>query len=325
MIRFLTAVTVALALLAPVSVSADVVDRIIATVNDDVITLSDFYVAVPIFVQLNQVPPSAYATRDGRRALANRVLQELVNRELLDQQANQHELQVENDAVDNYIGLISRQMGATVDELQAQLASVGVDFTDFHEFIRYELTKLRVINVMVSVSVSDAEVDAVFLERYPEGAVTVHYDLSQILLVPPRDASEADLEALGQQAADLRQQLLDGADFAALATEYSQGPSRARGGHMGVFQPGQLPEEFEARAYNLLPGELGEPFRTRFGWHIVRLNDRFEESTVDVDEIREEIYRELQQREQAEEVDRYMAQLHADNIVVVNFNPAELY
>jgi parvulin-like peptidyl-prolyl isomerase len=324
-IRRLAALTLLVGLALPAPASPEVVDRIIATVNDRIVTLSDFYVAVPIFVQLNQVPPQVYATPDGRRALATRVLQELVNRDLLDQQAREHHLEVERNAVDNYIGLISRQMGVSVDELEAELRAIGIDFRDFHDYIRYELTKLRVINVMVQVSVSDAEVDAVFMERYPDGASTTSYDLSQILLVPERDATEEQIEALYRLAEDLRQRLLQGEDFATLAGEYSQGPARSRGGHMGVFQRGQLPQEFEAVAYNLLPGELSEVFRTRFGLHLVRLNERLEESSAAVDELREGIFRELQQRKQAEEVDRFMAQLHADNIVIINFNPAELY
>jgi parvulin-like peptidyl-prolyl isomerase len=315
----------AAALAPPAPASAEVVDRIIATVNNQIVTLSDFYVAVPIFVQLNQVPPQVYSSRDGRRMLATRVLQELVNRLLLTQEADRHSLDVERSAVDNYIALISRQMGATVDELEAELRGIGIDFRDFHEYIRYELTKLRVINVMVQVSVSDAEIDALFLERYPEGAVSTAYDVSQILLVPDRDASPEALAEVQRFAEELRQRLLRGEDFEALASEHSQGPARARGGHMGVFQRGQLPEEFESVAYNLLPGEISEVFRTRFGFHIVRLNDRVEESVAAVDDIREEIYRDLQQRKQQHEVERFMAQLHSDNIVIINFNPAELY
>lgn len=314
-----------LMLATPSLASAEIVDRIIATVNGQVVTLSDFYTAVPIFIQLNQVPASIYATGEGRRALAERVLQELVNRELLHQQAEQHELEVETDAVDNYIGLISRQMGATVDELEGRLGAEGIEFTDFHQFIRFELTKLRVINVMVSVSVSDAEVDAAFTERYPDGAVRQVYDVSQILLVPGRDTSDERLDQIRQAAEDLRNQVVGGADFEALASEHSQGPSRRRGGHMGNFERGQLPAEFEAVAYNLLPGEVSDVFQTRFGFHIVRLNDRWEESTVELDEIREEIYRELQQDKQSREVERYLAQLHEDSIIVIQYNPVELY
>ena len=306
---------------------AEIVDRIIATVNDEVITLSDFYTAVPIFLQLNQVRPAALASPDGQRMIAARVMQELVNRTLLDQEANKHELQVERAAVEGFVERMARQSGTTMEELRTQLRTAGITYEDFYEYLRLELTKLRVVNVMVSagISVSDDEIDAEFVERYPDGAAEIHYDVSQILLTYPHGATEDDRAEVRAHAEDIRRQLVEGAEFEALAEEHSQDPSRRRGGHMGSYTRGQLPQAFEAQALNLLNGQLSEVFETRLGLHIVRLNNLWEESTIDVDAIREEIYRELQQEKTNRELERFMAQLHEDSVVQVLFDPTSLF
>ena len=316
-----------LVLLSAGRTRAEVVDRIIATVNDEVITLSDFYTAIPIFLQLNQVRPAALASPDGRRMIAARVMQELVNRTLLDQEANKHELQVEREAVEGFVERMARQSGTTTEELRSQLRVAGIRYEDFYEYLRLELTKLRVVNVMVSagISVSDDEIEAEFLERYPDGAVEVHYDVSQILLTFPHAATEEARAEVLAMAEDIRGQLTSGAEFEALAEEHSQDPSRRRGGNMGSYTRGQLPQAFEAQALNLLPGQISEVFETRLGLHIVRLNEQWEESTIDVDEIREQIYRELQQDKTNRELERFMAQLHEDSVVQVLFDPTTLF
>ena len=325
--RFQGLLVVSVILLSAVSVRAEVVDRIIATVNDDVITLSDFYTAVPIFLQLNQVRPAALASQEGRRMIAARVMQELVNRALLDQEASQHELQVEREAVQGFVERMARQSGTTIDELRDQLRLAEIRYEDFYEYIRLELTKLRVINVMVSagISVSDDEVDTEFLERYPDGAAEIHYDISQILLTYPHGASEEERAEVRAAADDLRRQLVGGAEFETLAEEHSQDPSRRRGGHMGSYTRGQLPQAFEAHALNLLTGQISEVFETRLGIHIVKLNELWEESTIDVDEIRDQIYRELQQDKTNRELERFMAQLHEDSLVQILFDPTTLF
>jgi len=306
---------------------AEIVDRIIATVNDDVITLSDFYTTAAIFVQLNQVQPAALASVDGRRFVAARVMQELINRTLLGQQADQHQLSVERASVDGFIERMARQSGGTVEQLREQLRSQDIRYEDFYDYIRMELTKLRVVNVMVTsgISVSDAEVDSAFSERYPEGAVEMRYDVSQILIAVGRNATPEETEGLRQEAEALRQEIVDGGDFEALAEARSDDASRREGGHLGDYARGELPRDFEDHALRLLPGELSEVFQTRFGFHIVRLNDRREVPTIDVDTVREELYREIQDEKTNRELERFMAELHEDSIVQVLFDPTALF
>lgn len=90
----------------------------------------------------------------------------------------------------------------------------------------------------------------------------------------PKIASPADEEDLRTFIADLAAVARDGEDFAELAKTYSQGPSGPNGGDLGWFGRGQMVEEFENAAFALRVGEVSEPVKTQFGYHIIKLDDR---------------------------------------------------
>ncbi|MCA9562649.1 MAG: peptidylprolyl isomerase [Myxococcales bacterium] len=313
----------ALAIQAPRTARAEVVDRVIAVVNGEIITLSDFYTAVPIFLLLNGVPAGAVLTQENQHQIADQVTQTLIAQLLLDQYAEERSLSVsESDARSH----LERQYRRSWDEIETQIEATGINIDDFVEFVRLEITKVQLMRFVTSgLVVSDAEVDAELNSRYPDGIVVVHYDVSQILLSPSRDATPEEVEAMREQAEDLRRQLDDGADFEALAEEYSEDPSRRRGGHLGEYTQGQLPDEFEDIALNLTPGEISDVEQTRFGFHIVRLNNKWEESSVDLEEVRTEIYNELAQEKAERELQRFLAQLHEDAMLQVLFDPASMF
>lgn len=98
---------------------------------------------------------------------------------------------------------------------------------------------------------------------------------SHILLNVPPGASPADTLAAWRKLLDIRARALAGEDFAALAREHSEDPSAAQnGGDLGYFTALQMVYEFENAAWQTPPGQVSMPFRTRFGYHIVKVNDR---------------------------------------------------
>ena len=96
-------------------------------------------------------------------------------------------------------------------------------------------------------------------------------------------------------AQSLRQQLVDGADFPALAAEHSLAPEAGDGGLLPPFAQGELPEVFD-RAFRLRPRELSEVIESPYGFHIFRLESRFAQHEPEFREVRDEIALELQQQ-----------------------------
>ena len=95
-----------------------------------------------------------------------------------------------------------------------------------------------------------------------------------ILIELPEDASEAQVQSAEQQIAEIQQKLDDGADFAELAQQYSDGPSGSDGGDLGWFGRGQMVAPFEEAAFALEEGQISDPVRTQFGIHLIKLEGK---------------------------------------------------
>lgn len=117
---------------------------------------------------------------------------------------------------------------------------------------------------------------------------------SHILLELEEDASEADAQKVLDAANALVERLKQGEDFAALAKKESADPgSAAQGGDLGEIKPGQMVAPFEAAVYAQAQGEIGEPVKTRFGYHIIRVDEVREERTQSLADVRDSILAEL--------------------------------
>ena len=116
-----------------------------------------------------------------------------------------------------------------------------------------------------------------------------------------------DAQARAKLAA-LRQQILDGADFAELARENSDDPVAAQGGDLGWSNPGDYVPEFEQVLKELQPGEISQPFKTQFGWHIVQLLERREQDMTETVR-RNRAARTIQQRKFEEQLPIWMQKL----------------
>ena len=110
-----------------------------------------------------------------------------------------------------------------------------------------------------------------------------------ILLKVSPDASESENKETKERALSLLKRLKNGEDFAALAKKYSQGPTASRGGDLGYFTRGKMVKPFEKLAFSLKKGEIGGPVKTRFGWHIIRVDDIKEATVKTFSEVRNQI------------------------------------
>jgi peptidyl-prolyl cis-trans isomerase C len=131
-------------------------------------------------------------------------------------------------------------------------------------------------------AVDEDKVQALYAENYIDAEPSVEWNASHILV-------ETEEEAVA-----LIEELNDGADFAALAREYSTGPSGAEGGALDWFGPGMMVEPFEAAVKDMEVGEVAGPLQTQFGWHVVKLNDTREAPVPELEAVRGEIIEALE-------------------------------
>ena len=262
-----------LAALPAAARDALLVDRVVAVVNKDVITLTELAqrterAAAELRRQRIAAPE--------RAVLERQVLQRLVLDKAQLQLAQSTGMRVDELQLDRAVQRIAQNNGLTLAEFRRALERDGVDFEGFRAELRQQilLSRLREREVDDRVQVSETEIDA-YLEEYQASlANAVEYDVAQILVRVPEQARPEQVEQARARAARVREQARAGADFARLAASDSDAGDALQGGALGWRAPGRLPELFAEALRDMQPGAVSELLRSPAGFHVVKLLGR---------------------------------------------------
>ncbi|MFT3757447.1 peptidylprolyl isomerase [Thauera sp.] len=248
------------------------VDRIVAVVNDEVIT------ALQLRARIDQV--TRQLQRQGvelppREVLEQQLLERLIIERAQLQLAKETSLRVDDATLGRAIERIASNNQLSIDQLRQTLEQDGVAWQRFRDEIRTEilLTRLREREVESRVVVTDAEIDN-FLASNPDAFSGEEFEIAHILLRVPEQASPEQIEALRQRAEGVMARLRSGEDFARVAAEVSDAPDGLSGGSLGWRPLNRLPALFADVAREMRPGETSPILRSASGLHIVRLVDR---------------------------------------------------
>lgn len=142
----------------------------------------------------------------------------------------------------------------------------------------------QVLDRVIGEALTEEAIQAAYNARFEGAEPTTEYNASHILV-------ETE-----EEAADIRQQLVDGADFAELAREKSTGPSGPNGGNLGWFSAGMMVAPFEEAVLALDVGQISAPVETQFGWHVITLNETRLQDAPEIDAVREELQAGIQRQ-----------------------------
>ncbi len=249
------------------------VDRIVAIVNDEVITQNDLGERVGLVTRQLQ--------RQGGQIPANDVLtQQILERMITDllqvQLAKETGIKVDDATLDKTIDRIAQENNLSRTDFRVALERDGIKFPKFREDIRNEilLARLREREVENNIVVTDAEVDTELAREAREKTGDSEFRLSHVLvLVPPQATSEA-IEQRRRRAMQALGELRMGANFAQIAATYSDAPDALQGGSLGWRPAARLPSLFTEALEKLAPGEVSDIIRSPNGFHIVKLLEK---------------------------------------------------
>ncbi len=144
-----------------------------------------------------------------------------------------------------------------------------------------------------NVTVSQADILDYYDEHTAEFNVPKTVQARHILIKTGQEASADEIEKARLRAANVVQLARGGADFAKLAMQYSEGPSSANGGDLGLFKREEMVKPFSDTAFSMSVGDISEPVRTRFGWHVIKVEQVQAASTKTPDQVSEQIRKRL--------------------------------
>ncbi len=162
------------------------------------------------------------------------------------------------------------------------------------------------------VKVTDKEVTDYYNAHKDEFTTPEQVKARHILVKVPADSDKKVWEQAKEKASKIRQELLKGADFGKLAKQYSGDPgTKDQGGDLGYFAKGRMIPEFEKAAFSLEVGQISQPVKTVFGYHIIQIEDKKPAKVRSFDQVQNQIRHKLTMEKQGEVLEKIMAQLKA--------------
>lgn len=239
----------------------------------------------------------------------------LINRTLLLQESKSAGVDVKDSLVTKALNEFRTAFEGEMAYARA-LADMGFSEEGLKNQIRDGLAVKALIDDKVTrhISLSDRQVRAFYddnpsLFRRPEQVRASH-----ILIKFPENADQAKKDEALAAIQALKARIEDGEDFAVLAMENSDCPSKAKGGDLGFFGREQMVKPFSDAAFALQPGRMSDVVETRFGYHLIRVTERQEEQTLPFNDVKEAIASRLRQEQEGKKIDAYIEKLkeHAD-------------
>ena len=242
--------------------------RIVALVNDDVITAIDLGVRTEMIIASSGAPD----TPEARQHLRPQVLRALIDDRLRQQAADKEGISVPQDRIDQRMGELAQNNSMSLDQFRDALRRDKIEPGWLEDQIRTEIAWGMLVNrkFRPSIIVTDADVDAAE-RRLREDAGKTEYRLAEIFLSVD-DPNET--ETVRESADRLIEQLKKGSDFAEMARQFSQSATASKGGVLGWISPGDLPPELGTAVQGLQPNTIAGPIRSEGGFHILKLLDQ---------------------------------------------------
>jgi parvulin-like peptidyl-prolyl isomerase len=270
-----------------VPVGAEVVDKIIAVVNDEIITLAEFNTAFDPYLKNIE---DNYKGKD-KEALINQskeaFLKRLVDNLLIEQEAKKagKSIVIKDEEVMDVVRDMIAKRKSNMEEFKKNLAREGTSLESLKKDIRSQMVRMRLLRweIKSKVMVSDEEIG----EYYTEGKEAVR--LKQIFLAIPAKADKKTKAKIKEEAEQLRKRVLAGEPFELLAVKYSQGPGAAQGGDIGFIEKGTIIVAVDSVAFNLPMEQVSEVIESSIGFHIIKVVDKKGAGLKPIATVREEI------------------------------------
>ncbi len=261
---------------------AEIVDRVVAAIDGDPVTLYD------LEVWARQRGPA--------EELSAQVLEAYVTERLLTKEAEAQGVEVREQDVDRYIADVRRAQGLDDTGFAGALREQGMTVEGYREAVRGEILKSELINreIRSRVSVSPEQMRRHYEAHADDYGLAERVQLRMILVPMPSDATAAEQARVEAFVRMLHAELDGGADFGEMARRYSSGPGAQEGGDLGWFERGQMVKQLEDVAFRLPKGAVSAPVRNSAGFSILKIEARDghvpQPYEAVAEQIREELY-----------------------------------
>lgn len=307
----LAAAALVLSVLAPITARAEVIERVVATVNEEAIFLSDLRRRATPFLEQVMSQPTPEARMAALRQLYSELLDRLIDEELFQQAARRMQVRVTTSDVQRAVENVMRQNGLTEQEFWEAVEAQGYTEAQYRSDLRRQLLRLKVLNQRVRgrVNITEADVRRVYDQRVRQANRRLRFRTSQVFFPVPEGASATEVARIRDAAAAVASELT--------ADNFAQAMETYGGGELGWLRQGDLAPEMEEVLMTLEPGQVSPPVRSSNGFHIFLLHER-ERGGANIppfDDIKEQLYQDMLGRAMERQEAAFLEELRRDAIV----------
>lgn len=309
--------------LAAASAHAVMVDRIVAVVNNDIITESELETAFALFQKRIE---ASYKGPDKEKVIAEgrlHILSRMIDGKLIEQRAAKQGVTVRDEDVMATIKDLLDKKNIQMDDFLKTLEREGSTFDAYRREIRDQMTRMRLLRreIRIGLLVTDEEIGDYYVKHRTDYEGKEAFRIKQILLLAPENQDRARRTKRLADAESIRKRLKDGESFDLLAAQFSQGPAAAAGGDIGFVEAGTMLPEVDHAAGKLKIDEISEVIASPVGFHIIKVLDKRGGGNKSIDAIREEIKMKLEDEKMEKKYEQWIGDLRKQSRIEIR-NPA---
>lgn len=281
----------------------------VATVNDIPITEEDVSLEVKR-IQFQAKAMQKPIDESMMLAMREKVIESLINRELLYQQSKKEGFTTDEAEIDDSMDQIKQglESGQSIESLLLDMG-ITMDVMRTHVGQANTIQKLLEVTVYPQSMVSEKE-SRLFFENNPQYfKKPEEVKASHILIQVSPEATDEEKLAARERIEAVQKKIAAGDDFADLARQYSDGPSKVNGGNLGYFDRTKMVKPFSDAAFELEPGQVSDIVETRFGYHLIKVYDKKPKTVYVFEDIKVRLGQLLQQQKIQKETIRYLEEL----------------
>ncbi len=299
---------------------AETVERIVAIVNDEVITQSDLNRYAERLKSGGLTDDLLIADEAAKQLLIKdrqKLLQKMIDEKLIDSEVKKQGLSVPIEKVEQQIRTVAKNNGVSRDELKSALQERGIPFSEYQDFIKTGLERQGLVEKSITsrIKISEDDVMAQYVtEKGANSEQAYEYTLAHIYF----STTKGGVTAAKTRAAEALTKLKSGAAFEKLAAEVSEDPAFEQGGTLGVFKTGELQKELDGAIQKLQPSETTGVLPTAGGFHIVKVMKKKIIADPRTEKDRERIRGQLYEKAFKRQLTSWLEQLRQEAFIRIN-------
>ncbi len=306
----------------PMFAADQVVEEIVARVNNQIVTRSEYLRSQEeLKKEVEQQDPVNAAKIMSERD--KDVLRDLIDQNLLLDKGKDLGISADTDVIKRLDEMRKEMKLDTMEDLEKAAQSQGVSFEEFKSNLRTQIITQQVIGREVGqkLNIGKEDVQKFYDEHKGDLEQPEQVRLSEILIsTEKKDPSKDEagqLQAAKAKADDLASQIRKGAAFEDIAKKYSDGPSAAQGGDLGLFKRGTLAKELEDKTFAMKAGDVSDPIRTKQGFVLLKVTEHHNAGIPPLSDVESKVQEAVYMQRLQPALREYLTKLREDAFIEV--------